>query len=109
MRPVRVEVTGVGVSAPIPLDQYQSPTNVGLAVDILTGTATYTVQHTFEDVFAVGFNPATAKWFDHPTLVGLVADADGNYSAPPIACRLNVAVSSGGTVGFTVVQAGAAG
>ena len=109
MRPVRVEVTGVAVSVPIPIDQYQAPTNIGLAVDILSGTATYTVEHTFDDVWDPAFNPATAKWFPHPTLAAQTADADGNYAAPPIACRLNVTISSGGIVRFTVVQAGAVG
>lgn len=109
MRPVRVTVTGVAVSAPIPIDQYQAPTNIGLAVIIVSGTATYTVEHTFDDVWDPDFNPATATWFPHPTLVTLTADADGNYAAPPIACRLNVTVSSGGDVQFDVVQAGAVG
>jgi len=107
MRPVRLDVTGIDVSAPIPIDQYLNPTDIGLAVDILSGTATYTVEHTFDDVWADGFNPATATWFPHPTLAAQSADADGNYAFPPIACRLNVTASSGGICRFHVVQAGA--
>ena len=107
MRPVRVTVTGVDVSAPIPIDQYLNPTNIGLGVDILTGTATYTVEHTFDDVFDENFNPATATWFPHPTLQGQVADADGNYAFPPTAVRLNVTASSGGDVRLNLIQAGA--
>ena len=107
MRPVRVEVTGVDVSAPIPIDQYLNPTNIGLAVVILSGTATYTVEHTMDDVFDENFNPATATWFPHPTMEDLVANADGNYAFPPTACRLNVTISSGGDVRLNVIQAGA--
>jgi hypothetical protein len=109
MRPVRVTVTGVDVSAPIPIDQYQSPTNIGLGVTIDSGTATYTVEHTFDDVFDENFNPATATWFPHPTLAGQTASADGNIAFPPTAVRLNVTVSSGGDVTLNLIQAGAVG
>jgi hypothetical protein len=106
MRPVKVTVTGVGVSAPIPFDHYQSPSTAALGATIDSGTATYKVEHTFDDVFAPTFNPATAVWFDHPTLVGKVVNSDSNYAYPPRACRLNVSISSGGNVSLTVNQAG---
>lgn len=105
MRPVRVSTSGVSVSPVVPIDQYLNPTNIGLAVDI-TGAVTYTVEHTFEDVFDPAFNPATATWFPHPTLDGLIVDADGNYAFPPSACRLNQTLGAGSAI-LTVIQAGA--
>lgn len=48
----------------------------------------------------------TARIFPHTTLVAKTASADGNYVAPPIACRLNVTAYTGGYVDLTVVQAG---
>lgn len=105
MRPVTVSVTGVGVSAPIPIDQYLNPTSIGLGFVCGAG-CTATVQHTFDDVFAPGFNPATATWFDHPTMAAMVANEDGNYAFPPRAIRLNQTVGAA-TSTLTVVQAGA--
>lgn len=105
MRPVRVTVTGVGVSDPIPIDQYLNPTNIGLGV-VISATATYTVEHTFDDVFDENFNPGTATWFPHPTLQSLSANADGNLAFPPAAVRLNVSASTG-DVTLNLIQAGA--
>jgi hypothetical protein len=105
MRPVRVTTSGVSTSAVIPIDQYLNPTNIGLGVDI-TAPATYTVEHTFDDVFAEDFNPATALWFPHPTLVGLIADADGNYAFPPTGVRLNQTLGAGSAI-LNLIQAGA--
>jgi len=95
---------GVGGSIPIPIDQYLNPTNIGLGVTV-NGTVNVTVQHTFDDVFSV--DPSTVLvWFDHPTLAGETADADGNLAFPPRAVRL-LTNSGAGTAVLTLVQAGA--
>ena len=109
MRPITVSADRAGtVTSPvIPIDQYQAPTNIGLAV-IVTGTVTFSVQHTFDDVFSPTFDPATATWFNHPTLNGLTANADGNYMAPPRGVRLNLTAGTG-SARLVLVQAGAAG
>lgn len=104
MRPVRVVVTGVDVSAPIPIDQGVNPTNIGLGV-VISATATYTVEHTFDDVWDENFNPVTAIWFPHPTLAGLAVNQDGNLAFPPTAVRLNVSASTG-DVTLNLIQAG---
>lgn len=103
MRPVTVTVTGTGVSSVIPIDQYISPCNIGMAVKIGSGT-TFQVQHTFDDVFAPGFDPSTATWFNHPSLAG-TADEDGNYASPPRGVRLSVSAGTGVTT-LILVQAG---
>lgn len=109
MRPVTKTVAGVNVSAPIPLDNYISPFNVGFGVTV-TGTPTYTVQHTFQDVFAAGFNPASAVWFDHPTIVDQTVMQDGNYAFPVVAVRLQISAvaSPADTASLTLIQAGIA-
>lgn len=108
MRAVVQTVTGAGVSAPIPLDNYISPFNVGFGVIVSAGaTVSYTIQHTFDDVFATNFNPATATWFPHEDLVTETANQDGNYAFPIVAMRVNVA-SSNGTVTLKAIQAGIA-
>jgi hypothetical protein len=108
MRGITKTVTGAGVSAPIPLDNYISPFNVGFGVVVSAGaTVSYTIQHTFDDVFVANFNPATATWFPHEDLVTETANQDGNYAFPITAMRLNVGTSNG-TVTVTAIQAGIA-
>jgi hypothetical protein len=106
-RPVRVTLGAVGVSNPIPLNNYAMPFNVGIGCDVSAGgSLTYTVEHTFDDVFAANFNPSTATWFVTSGLGSQTTDQSGNYSAPVVACRLNVSVWGSGTVTMTVIQAG---
>lgn len=102
MRPISVTVTGSGVSSPIPMDFLAAQFNVGVGCKI-SATATYTVEHTFDDVYSPTFNPATATWLPNTGLTAKTANADGNYAFPVQAVRLNVA-SSTGTVTMTVIQ-----
>lgn len=107
MRPIRVTVSSATVSNVIPLDQYISPFNLGLGVSLSAGASlTYTVQHTFDDIFSPTFDPATANWFSHATMVNKTTSFDGNYAYPVTAIRLNVTVYTSGSATMTVVQAG---
>jgi hypothetical protein len=57
MRPVRVTVNAVGNSQWIPLDYLQNAFAVALAIipwSTVTGTPSYTVQHTFDDLAPQG-------------------------------------------------------
>ena len=106
MRPVRITVTGVAASAPVGISNYTSPCNVGIGVKI-SATATYTVQFTFDDIFAAGFNPATAVWYDSSdtAVVAATTNQMTNVSFPVVAVRVNVTASTG-SVTMTVIQAG---
>ena len=106
-RPVRVTLGAVAVSAPIPLNSYSTPFSVGVGCDISAGgSLTYIVEHTFDDVFAANFVPASATWYPNSGLTAQTTDKDGNYSAPVTAVRLNVTAWTSGTVTMTVIQAG---
>ncbi len=94
----------VGGSIPIPVDKNVTPTSIGLGL-VVTGTVNVTVQHTFDDPFEGASTILT--WFDHPTLAGQTADADGNLAFPPQAVRL-LTNSGDGTCEFDLVQAGLA-
>jgi hypothetical protein len=102
MRPVTVSVTGVNVSQVIPLDWNSSPFNVGVGC-IVSGTVTYTVEHTFDDVFAPTFVPASANWLPNTGLTAQTASKDGNYAFPVRGIRLNVTAGTG-SVTMTVLQ-----
>jgi archaellum component FlaF (FlaF/FlaG flagellin family) len=107
MRPIRVSVSSATTSQVIPLDQYISPFNVSIGVALSAGASlTYKIQHTFDDVFSTSFNPATATWFDHATLVSKTASSDGNYAFPVSAIRINVTPYTSGTATLNVMQAG---
>lgn len=107
MRPIRVSVGSATTSAVIPMDQYISPFNVGLSVNLSAGAGlTYTVEHTFDDVYSPTFDPATAKWYSHATLASKTSSADGNYAYPVSAIRLNVTPYTSGTATLNVLQAG---
>lgn len=99
MRPQVVSVTSTTPSAWIPVDMYQTPFNIGFGC-VVSGTATYKVQHTFDDVFDPTVTPTA---FDHATVTGKTANTDGNYSYPVRAIRLNASAVSG-SVTMTILQ-----
>ncbi len=99
-------VTGIGVSTLITPDHWANPFNIGFGCIVSAGaTVSYKVEHTFDDVQAVGFSPATANWFTHPMGAGKTGNEDGTYAFPVRGYRLNVA-SSDGTVTLQSIQAG---
>lgn len=104
MRPMIATKTGTGESAPLVLDHYRAPFNVGFAV-VVSGTVTYTVQHTFDDVLNSSVTPT---WFNHTAVAGQSASADGNYAFPVRAIRLSNTAGSGTTT-LTAIQAGSPG
>lgn len=93
MRPITVTQATVAASAPIGMDREQAPFAVGFGV-IASGTVTYTVQHTFDDV----------NWFNHGTVVNATTSLDGNYAFPVSAIRLNVTAGTGSAT-ITILQA----
>ena len=99
MKVQTVSKTGAGNSSALVMNTNISPFNVGFGV-VVTGTVTYTVQHTFDDP-GVGFT----TWFNHPSIATLSANADGNYAFPVTGIRVSVA-SGGGEATLSVVQAG---
>ncbi len=107
MRPVTYSITGVGTSNVNPTDHYVSPFNVALSV-VVSGTITYTVQYTFDDVFASNFNPSTANWTDHPSLTTQSTTKDSNIAYPVRGVRLKTTAGTG-TATLTIIQAGGGG
>lgn len=100
---VTVGTTGVGASAPIPLDQYLDPFNVSIGCTV-TGTISYTVQYTFGAVFG---GPGPFTWTAHPDITAQTGTSDGTFISPVTAAR--VLTNSGtGTVTAVFLQAGAA-
>ena len=101
MRPITQSQTGAGSTTAVPMDHYISPFNVGFGV-VVSGVVTYTVQHTFDNVFDTSVTPT---WFNHPVIAAQTTNQDGNYAFPVTAIRLTVTAGAG-TATITMVQAG---
>lgn len=114
MRPIVYTITGGAgtqiVSRVCPIDHYVSPANIALNV-VVTGSITYTVQYTFDDVFAAGYDPANGNWTNHPTLVTQTTTKDSNISYPVRGIRLisPASPSSSGIATLTIIQGGGGG
>jgi hypothetical protein len=91
-----------GASAIIVLDQYISPFQVSVGVEI-TGTVNVTLQYTFDDIF--GEYPGPFAWTPHPDITNITADDEGTFISPVTACRL-LTNSGTGTAVLRVAQAG---
>jgi hypothetical protein len=108
MKPIVITLSnataGALFSAPIVLDVDKNPFNVAMQV-LVTGAVVYSVQYTFDNVFATGYNPLTGNWTTHPQLSALTVTADSNLTFPAVAVRITQA-SGSGSVRLTTIQAG---
>jgi hypothetical protein len=96
-----------GNSNPAIMD-YFGGSDVGVQVDVVSGTPNWTVQQTLDDVNDASVTPT---WYSHPDTSNMVAQTVGrqsNYGFCPAAIR--VVINSGnGTVRMTLLQHGAPG
>lgn len=107
MRSVSYTINGGSATSPVyNADNKISPNNYGIAV-VVGGTITFKVQYTFDDVQAVGYNPASGNWFDHPTLVGS-ASINSNIAYPVNGIRI-ISTAGTGSATLTIIQAGGGG
>lgn len=65
---------------------------------------TYTVLNSGLTASGQGAKVAVARVFDHSSLTGKTANADGNYAYPVSAIRLNVTAYTSGKVTLTAIQ-----
>lgn len=97
--PSIVTQTGTGTSAWIPVDHTQNAFAIGFGC-VVSGTVTYTVQHTFDNIQDASVTPTA---FDHSTVSAETTNQDGNYAFPIRAIRLNVTAGTG-SVTITILQ-----
>jgi hypothetical protein len=111
MRPVYAPASALagGLSEAVVLDQYLTPFNVTLTVELggnTGGGASYTVQYSPDDPYAYNAN---ANWYNHPTLFNLAADSSDTFYTPVRGVRLQTGTpGTGGTTSpqLVVLQAG---
>lgn len=100
MRPTSVTVTNAATSAWIPVDYTQNNFNVGIHVDVTSGTPTWVVQTTADDIFDPTVTP-TAIAALSPLDTG-TTDEQGSITVPCRAVRLTQ--SGTGVSKMTVIQ-----
>ena len=101
MRPTSVTVSSATSSAWIPVDYTQANFTLGLQV-VQTGTATWSVQCTSDNIFDSTVTPAAIA-APSPMDTGTTNEI-GNLTVPVSAVRLNVSSWTSGDVTLTVVQ-----
>lgn len=102
---VEVGVDGTCESQWYVLNYRGADFNIGIGCE-LTGTATYSVQHTFNNVLATTFVEDDATVFTHDTLASETTNQDGNYVNPPVAVRLAITAHTSGDATMRIAHAG---
>lgn len=93
-------VLGTNPSAVVPIDYNAVNFNVGFGCVVVSGNPTYTVQHTFDNIFDPTITPT---WFNNTFVVNQTTNQDGNYASGITALRLAI-TSGAGVVKVVVVQ-----
>jgi hypothetical protein len=99
---VTVDTLATGASQEIPLDRNLNPFNVSISGEILSGAVNWSIQYTFDDIFA---SAGPFNWYNHSTLVNQAVSANGTILSPVRAIRV-VTNSGTGTLSTQVVQSG---
>lgn len=102
MRTVKITHIGAGASTPVVVDYIGSPSEVSWAVNTKGAPATYTIQHTPDDVFNTP--AASVVWFNDPNGTSLSASAANVIKMPVRAVRVNVASGAATGIDFTINQ-----
>lgn len=84
-------------------DIYSNPFSVGMGC-VITGSPTYSIQHTFYNPIATGFTYTSAVWFTHSVIAAKTANQDGNYDFPVYGIKL--ILSAAGSVTVRLIQSG---
>ena len=102
---VTAGVDGTCESGWFPINYRGPDFNIGLGTEI-TGACTYSVQHTFNDIQLKGFLEDDATVYTHSTLAAETTNQDGNYTNPPVACRLAITDHTSGDAILRIVEGG---
>jgi len=76
-------------------------TSIGIGVTLVSGTATYKVQHSYQN----GDTAHPTLWFDN-TAGAKTASSEATYSTPVATVRLLISASASGLLSANIVQAG---
>jgi uncharacterized protein YgiM (DUF1202 family) len=83
----------------IPCNIQQDNFKVSLGLEI-TGTGTYKVEHTFDNIQT----DASPTAFDHSVLTAITSNTDSNYNFPVRAVRLTCTAWTSGSATLMIIQ-----
>ena len=108
MRPFTTPAVGaVAISDPVKVDYIQMDFNIGLSLNVVSGTNTSSVQYSLDDPdadYATDYN-TDATWYDVPGLDAKTANTSVALIIPCRAVRLNMTAFTSGSATLTIVQA----
>ncbi len=113
--PFRITQTGLstgtnGFTPTLFPDYSVRPFSIGIGCVVNSTALSYSVQHSYDYTGSSAFNSSNASWFTPTAFSTLAANADGAYTYPVSAIRLNVTAtttsSAVNTVTLTAIQAG---
>jgi hypothetical protein len=96
-----ISQSGVGRSAVCAIDDFQVPVNVGVGAKLASGTATFNIEYTLDDVDAI------TNWYVAPGFSAVSASTGGSITIPCKAICINITSGTGAVVA-AIVQAGPA-
>jgi hypothetical protein len=105
MQSITLTRAAAGSSPVAAVSYFTNPFNVGLGA-VLDGTATFTVEYSFEDPMNDGYVAANATWFPVTGLSAVSASTSVALTIPCRAIRLTLAEASTGSVTLYIQQAG---
>jgi hypothetical protein len=96
-----------GVGTPMCPDTFINPFNIGIGAYVMSGSPTFSIEHTFVDVMngAAGTLNSNTVWIANSGLTGQTGTCNGNYAYPVSAIRIHITGGSG-TVAAYILQAG---
>lgn len=108
MRPFTTAALGsVAISDPVIVDYIQADFNLGLSINVASGTNTSSVEFSLDDpnaVYATDYN-TDATWHSITALASKTADTAASHTIPCRAVRLNMTAWTSGSATLTVIQA----
>lgn len=105
MKLTTITQAGTGRSSVCAVDDFQCPVNVGIGAKLVSGTATFNIEYSFDDPMADGYTASGATWYVATGFSGVSASTGGSLTIPCKAISINITASTG-TVTATIIQAG---
>lgn len=105
MKLTTITQAGTGRSNVCAVDDFQCPVNVGIGAKLVSGSATFNIEYSFDDPMADGYTAAGATWYVATGFSGVSASTGGSLTIPCKAISINITANTG-TVTATIIQAG---
>jgi hypothetical protein len=105
MKLTTITQSGTGRSNICAVDDFQAPFNIGIGAKLVSGSATFNIEYSFDDPMVAGYTPSGATWYVATGFSGASTTVGGSFTIPCKAISINITANTG-TVTATVIQAG---